>query len=144
MKLVAGQKRLGFAHGLLHGSARVYLRLLIPLALGFGLGMSYREARRAVWELLEYMVDTFTSLLSRVIMVVNVRLSDISGCIVLDLRYIYLVSLAASATTILLVGSWHRVHEQMLRDFQIFARSESTSRCVPQLPRATVVSGTCL
>ena len=32
-----GQKRLGFAHGLLHGSARVYLRLLIPLALGFGL-----------------------------------------------------------------------------------------------------------
>ena len=82
--------------------------------------MSYRQISRAVWELLVYMVDTFTSLLSGVIMVVNVWLSGISGCIVLDLRYIYLASLAAGATTILFVGSWYHVHEQMLRDIHIF------------------------
>ena len=79
--------------------------------------MSYRQASRSVWELLEYIVDIFTAP-SRVIMVVNVWSSDISGSIFLGLRYIYLVCLAASAMTILFGGSWYHVHEQKLRDIR--------------------------
>ena len=43
------------------------------------------EASRAVWEFVEYMVDTFTFLLSRVIIAVNLRASEVSGSDVLDL-----------------------------------------------------------
>ena len=52
-------------------------------------------------ELIEYMVDTYTFLLSGAIMVVNLWSSGISGSDVLDLLHIFLVSLAARATTIL-------------------------------------------
>ena len=80
---------------------------LILLALGLRLFSNnflwghIDEASRAVWELIEYMVNTFTFVLSGVYMVVNLWSSDIDGNDVLDLLYVYLISLAARAFTIL-------------------------------------------
>jgi NhaP-type Na+/H+ or K+/H+ antiporter len=80
---------------------------LILLALGLRLFSNnflwghIDEASRSVWELIEYMVNTFTFLLSGVIMVVNLWNSDITGEDVLHLLWIYLFSLAARAFTIL-------------------------------------------
>jgi NhaP-type Na+/H+ or K+/H+ antiporter len=80
---------------------------LVPFALGLRLFSNnflwghIDEASLAVWELIEYMVNTFTFVLSGVYMVVNLWSSDIDGNDVLDLLYVYLISLAARAFTIL-------------------------------------------
>ena len=80
---------------------------LVPFALGLRLFSNnflwghIDGASLAVWELIEYMVNTFTFLLSGVIMVVNLWNSDITGEDVLHLLWIYLLSLAARAFTIL-------------------------------------------
>merc|ERR1719383_1515011 len=81
---------------------------LIPLALGLRLFSrnflwgDLDEASVILWEVLEYMVNTFTFLLSGVIMVVDLWSSDITREDVLDLLYIYLASLAARVIAVLL------------------------------------------
>ena len=81
---------------------------LVPLSLGMRLFSrnflwgSLDEASVISWEVLEYMVNSFTFLLSGVIMVVDLWSSDINGSDFLDLLYIYLASLAARAVTVLL------------------------------------------
>ena len=54
-----------------------------------------------MWELIEYMVNTLAFVLSGVHRVVKLWSSDIGGNDVLDLLYIYLISSAARAFTIL-------------------------------------------
>jgi len=81
---------------------------LVPLALGMRLFSRHflwgdlDEASVILWEVLEYMVNTFTFLLSGVIMVVDLWSSDITREDVLDLLYIYLASLAARVIAVLL------------------------------------------
>jgi NhaP-type Na+/H+ or K+/H+ antiporter len=81
---------------------------LVPLSLGMRLFSrnflwgALDEASVISWEVLEYMVNSFTFLLSGVIMVVDLWSSGIDGSDVLDLLYIYLASLAARAITVLL------------------------------------------
>eukprot|EP00931_Biecheleriopsis_adriatica_P007107 TRINITY_DN108421_c0_g1_i1.p1 TRINITY_DN108421_c0_g1~~TRINITY_DN108421_c0_g1_i1.p1 ORF type:complete len:715 (-),score=130.41 TRINITY_DN108421_c0_g1_i1:20-1843(-) len=80
---------------------------LIPLSLGLRLFSrnflwgELDEASHTVWELIEFMANTFVFLISGVIMVVDLMSSKITGADVLDLLYIYLASLAVRGVTVL-------------------------------------------
>jgi len=80
---------------------------LIPLSLGLSLFSRnfiwghLEEASHTVWELIEFMTNTFVFVISGVIMVTDVMSSKITGSDVLDLVYIYLASLAARGITVL-------------------------------------------
>jgi len=80
---------------------------LIPLSLGLSLFSRnfiwghLEEASHTVWELIEFMANTFVFLISGVIMVVDVMSSKITSSDVLDLVYIYLANLAARGITVL-------------------------------------------
>merc|ERR1719210_604478 len=83
------------------------LLALVPLSLGLRLFSRnflqghLDEASHTVWELIEFMVNTFVFLISGVIMVIIVLSADITGADLLDLIYIYLASLATRGITVL-------------------------------------------
>jgi len=80
---------------------------LIPLSLGLRLFSRnflwghLDEASHTVWELIEFMANTFVFVISGVIMVMDLMSSKINGEDVRDLVYIYLASLVARGITVL-------------------------------------------
>jgi len=80
---------------------------LIPLSLGLRLFSRnflwghLDEASHTVWELIEFMANTFVFVISGVIMVTDLMSSKINGEDVRDLVYIYLASLVARGITVL-------------------------------------------